>query len=400
MRISFDYPHEIFRFAKQDYDPEYVIQTIIEKCEKLADLYDLFFSHSKKVYFDYEIKQSDIYCVQELRFSRDDISLNLTFEIVIPDIRNSFCTISGVRRYVQKQLRDSVFIYLKVPTRIKVLTEFHKTLNLSYLQKAKKFTFNIQGFPHVNAIALYLALLGENEDEKLSDLNNPVIDSELNDFLLNERKDLLRIKSLPNDSSYAQKKRTLNYVKVYYEMSDVLQEYFKSPSDIILQMFSNIEVVDIETGLDIRNRRIRNTNEMITYNFLSYIVDYILEALFISNKTKRQKHVKLEPFQGLYDFVLAENTFDAPLASVSNRGRCTLLGEGGFSRQGVPVRIKDLHPSQFNCLCPAVTPDRDNAGVVLYLASTCELDHIGRFKIDTKFLDIMLKGATHESTES
>jgi len=392
---------KMFKFV-EDYEPEKCIDIITHKCQKLADYYGMSVTFSRTIEVPEELKYTDVYCILNCSLFTPDGTYQV--DIVIPNIRNSFCLISGVKRYIQKQIIDSCFVSMGSPTMERVVCELDA--HFTVYKKNDVYYFSVKGNPHVEACATYLQLCKElGVTERLSELasSDPIVEAKL--AVLQDKKDFLR--AMSPFISDAQKKKVLEYVKVYYYMSDLLQEYFENPADIVYQLIANIEHVDTGVGLDLTTRRVRTILDLVTSTMVSQVMDFVLNTKYVVHKKRRQKHIRVEPFQELYDFVLVETMFNAPLASVANRARCTILGKGGFTREGTPTKIKDLHPSQYNCLDPAVTPDRENAGVVLYLATTAELDHLGRFKINEDFMTRILRqlrqtqreGETqHEST--
>ena len=170
MRIKFKHVDidKLFKF-NNDYDPEKIIEKIENKCHVLSEMYSLILKTEKQLFFEHEIKHSDIYCVYLINFKDDQTKLDINFELLIPDIRNSFCNISGVRRYIQKQIRDTIFITMKSQTKQKIICDLNKTFTLSFHQSLKKFNFNVQDFTHSEAIAVYLSLL-DGADSKLDEL--------------------------------------------------------------------------------------------------------------------------------------------------------------------------------------------------------------------------------------
>lgn len=394
MRLSFNhkYSDNLFSYSKNSYDPEKVIDTIISKTEIISDYYKLNFRFKKEPFREYEIKHSDIYCMMNFYITDVDRKIDLTYNILIPDIRNSFINISGVRRYVQNQIRDTLFVDLKNKNREKIITEYDRDLILSLYQKRgnkfAQYNFNVSGHNFMNAVGLYMYLLEDKDENKLHRLDNPIIETNINAFenIIDKGKDFL-LRNISPQMSLQQKKKSIDYVKLYYKVSDLLQEYFESVSDIIYNLFVNLHNEKEKiNGLDLRNRRVRNSYEMVYGQIISKIIDYTNETVNIMSKNKREREIRIEPFQSLYDFILVENMFESPLASVANVSRCTITGHGGFSSTSIPVNVKNIHPSQYGCIDPSVTPDRDRAGVVLYLSTTAELDKFGRFKIDEEFM--------------
>ena len=385
---------KMFKFV-EDYDPEKCISVITSKCQRLADYYGMSTKFDRTIEIPEELKYTDVYCTLNYNLIAPDDTYQV--DIVIPNIRNSFCLISGVKRYIQRQIIDTCFVPMGSSTMERVVCELDA--HFTVYKKNDTYYFSVKGNPHVEACAAYLQLCKElNIPEKLSELANtdPIVEARL--VVLQNKQDYLR--DMASFISDVQKKKVLEYVKVYHYMSDLLQEYFETPPDIIYQLITHIEDVDTSTGLNLTTRRLRTILDLVTSTIISQIIDFVLNMKYIVHRKRRQKHIRVEPFQELYNFVLVETMFNAPLASVANRSRCTILGKGGFTREGVPTKVKDLHPSQYNCLDPAVTPDRENAGVVLYLATTAKIDHLGRFKINEDFMSKILSQLTNGSKES
>ena len=385
MKLQFNHPMEpqLFKFMDNDYKPEVAKEVLLQKIDKLFDFLQLPYTIQEQLDKTNNIKFSDIYKVilinSEFKGKPIDISIK------IPNIHNSYCWVSGVKRYVQKQIIDTSFIDMNSEKSERLVCEYATTF--SVVKKTDEIAFNVKGMRFLKAIPLYLYLIKESgEINKLEELaqEDDSINNQLQEYITLSQNKLLSSMG-PNISSM-QKKKTIMLMKTYYHMSEILQEYCDSPADIIYQLIKRISNVNHVVGLDLRTRRLRNAMDIVVSHAVGLLIEFLVNLLF-TNKQKKQHVLKIEPYQNLYEFILAETTFNSPLASVSNRSRCTILGTNGFSREGVPVKVRDLHPSQYGNLDPAVTPDRENAGVVLYLASICETDHLGRFKINSDFIE-------------
>ena len=397
MKIVFNHPEEpnLFKFLENDYDAEKLCQIVKSKIDQLFNFLNMEYTLSEDVDRTKDIKFSDIYKV--LTISSQYKNKPVKISIKIPNIHNSYCIVSGVKRYVQKQIIDTAFINMNSETSERLVCEYDTTFTVS--KRKNDIYFNIKGMSPLKAIPLYLYMTAQTEEP--SKLDELASEDDFINNLLQQYSSISKDKlfsEINNSLSSLQKKKTITLLNTYYEMSDILQSYCETPADIIYQLIKRIEEKDNTIGLDLRTRRLRTTSEIIISHIVGTLIEFLVN-LHYSNKQSKQHVLKIEPYQNLYDFILAETMFNAPLASVSNRCRCTITGPNGFSRDGIPIKVKDLHPSQYGNLDPAVTPDRENAGVVLYLASICEIDKLGRFKINEDFMEYCkpLLEARHES---
>jgi len=68
-----------------------------------------------------------------------------------------------------------------------------------------------------------------------------------------------------------------------------------------------------------------------------------------------------------------------PIDELSKLTRISLVGPDGFTKENVPVHLRDLWPSMFGRICPVDTPDRENCGVLQNLLVNTKLDPNLRF---------------------
>nr|YP_010152863.1 RNA polymerase subunit beta [Olisthodiscus luteus]QQW50524.1 RNA polymerase subunit beta [Olisthodiscus luteus] len=69
-----------------------------------------------------------------------------------------------------------------------------------------------------------------------------------------------------------------------------------------------------------------------------------------------------------------------PLAELTHRRRITGLGPGGFNKDHVSIRARDIHPSQYGRICPIETSEGQNVGLVTSLASYARIGKYGRIE--------------------
>ncbi len=66
-----------------------------------------------------------------------------------------------------------------------------------------------------------------------------------------------------------------------------------------------------------------------------------------------------------------------PLAEVSQKRRITLRGYDGIPKQGLFLSMRDAHPHDIGCICPAETPQGADLGCTLYLARGARINEKG-----------------------
>lgn len=66
-----------------------------------------------------------------------------------------------------------------------------------------------------------------------------------------------------------------------------------------------------------------------------------------------------------------------PLAELAQKRRVSVFGPNGLKRDTISAVIRDIHPSQYGKLCPVETPEGENAGLVMSLASFARVHSLG-----------------------
>ncbi|ACF07128.1 DNA-directed RNA polymerase subunit beta [Metamycoplasma arthritidis] len=66
-----------------------------------------------------------------------------------------------------------------------------------------------------------------------------------------------------------------------------------------------------------------------------------------------------------------------PLAEISNKRRITSLGPRGLNRDTAQFEVRDVHPTHFGRICPIETPEGQNIGLILNMASFAQIDKHG-----------------------
>lgn len=66
-----------------------------------------------------------------------------------------------------------------------------------------------------------------------------------------------------------------------------------------------------------------------------------------------------------------------PLAELAHKRRISVFGPDGLQRDKIGTKIRDIHPSQYGKICPVETPEGENAGLVMSLASFARVSKYG-----------------------
>ncbi|MEN9649354.1 MAG: hypothetical protein RL094_321 [Candidatus Parcubacteria bacterium] len=75
----------------------------------------------------------------------------------------------------------------------------------------------------------------------------------------------------------------------------------------------------------------------------------------------------------LSQFMSQENI----LAEIEHLRTITALGSGGLTRERAGIEVRDVHPSHYGRACPIHTPEGQNIGLVLHLATYARINHFG-----------------------
>lgn len=66
-----------------------------------------------------------------------------------------------------------------------------------------------------------------------------------------------------------------------------------------------------------------------------------------------------------------------PLAELAHKRKISVFGPDGLQREKISTKIRDIHPSQYGKICPVETPEGENAGLVMSLASFARVNQYG-----------------------
>ncbi len=136
------------------------------------------------------------------------------------------------------------------------------------------------------------------------------------------------------------------------------------------------------------NRRLKPVGETMEHYFRNGVIklkQFILEKMQImdfnsatpkSLMSARQINMEIKEFTQTSELsqIMDDNN---PLSTITNKRRITSVGPGGINKERAGVEVRDIHYSQYGRICPIETPEGQNIGIVLSLASHARIDEFG-----------------------
>jgi DNA-directed RNA polymerase subunit beta len=101
--------------------------------------------------------------------------------------------------------------------------------------------------------------------------------------------------------------------------------------------------------------------------------DAILPVNFISPRPLQARVKEFFTTNQLSQFMSQENV----LSELEHLRRISALGPGGLTRERAGIEVRDVHPSHYGRICPIHTPEGQNIGLVLQLATYARINHFG-----------------------
>lgn len=136
------------------------------------------------------------------------------------------------------------------------------------------------------------------------------------------------------------------------------------------------------------NRRIRAVGEMLQQRLrigLSRVVRTVkdrMSTLDIATLTPAQL-VNARPFAAVLNEFFMTNQLSQfmdqinILSELEHRRRVSALGPGGLTRERAGFEVRDVHPSYYGRLCPIMTPEGPNIGLINHLAGYTRVNEFG-----------------------
>ncbi len=136
------------------------------------------------------------------------------------------------------------------------------------------------------------------------------------------------------------------------------------------------------------NSRLKPVGETVERYFRNGVIklkQFILEKMQVMDYNSvtpknlisaRQINTELKEFMQTSE--LSQSMDDNnPLTTITVKRRVTRVGPGGINKERAGVEVRDIHYSQYGRICPIETPEGQNIGIVLSLASHARIDEFG-----------------------
>jgi len=122
----------------------------------------------------------------------------------------------------------------------------------------------------------------------------------------------------------------------------------------------------IRVGMTQIRRNIQNRMSTID-------TDASLPVQFVSPRPLQARIKEFFTTNQLSQFMSQENI----LAEIEHLRRISALGQGGLTRERAGIEVRDVHTSHYGRICPIHTPEGQNIGLVLQLATYARINHFG-----------------------
>jgi DNA-directed RNA polymerase beta subunit len=301
------------------------------------------------------------------------------YDIHIPElINNQYFYIGGYMKIPMFQLYDYPVIYRNHMLKLRT-----NTISLFLDDKEPNY---IELFGKSVSLALLLTLC--HKKDELMNFIDALLEEKTSEYLKNlklacetlySRDEKSRLEELgktySSTSDYVRKANNIIFsIKVAYDVDFYNQLFFDTDS-ITFEVLNALHN-GYRSDVDIKHKRIR-FSEYVLSPLIKKVYDMLI-TLKVSNKNKFQI-----PTSIIMDFcnrngdVLRSNFAINPVGEIANMMQLTLTGPGGFKKENVPLKLRNIDDSQFGIICPADTPDRAGCGVTQNLVPTVGVDERG-----------------------
>jgi len=270
----FEYP---YKTNIPEYDSSRVTNKITASCVSILNTFGINYHLAKEDYYIPDLKPNSIF--NNLVFTLTDDKMPGTITIEVPDIKNNIVYVRGVKRYLQMQIRDILFVPLDK------YVKFLPDLDLE-----GSITPDSILLQQIGRVPTNIAVINLGDSDKYSDFLKTYNDELYNKFESDRKKKITLTR---------QHNRVLAYLSTLMKESKVIQVLYKDKFEQMVIKALKMMNEEYDPGMNLNNRRLR----------------------------KRELSERIEPFASLYDFSIVETQFDSPYSTLSNKVRTTIGGE-------------------------------------------------------------------------
>ncbi|MGB9674509.1 MAG: hypothetical protein ACPLX8_00085, partial [Nanopusillaceae archaeon] len=179
MKTIFKHPEDnLFSFIddyKSDRLIEKIINSIYESNEILKlDKIDI----TKRYDLVQDISSTELDCILNVHIKKESLDLDASYNLEIPSIKNSVM-VKDRSRFIQKQLRDSLFVtdIRKNNIYTRILPDID--IELVFSKKESEYIFDVRNQSTFKAIPLYLYFLEDGKPNQFADVEDDAVKASL-----------------------------------------------------------------------------------------------------------------------------------------------------------------------------------------------------------------------------
>jgi len=316
-------------------------------------------------------------------------------------VDNQWFVINGRRKIPRFQLYDIPLLTLYFKNEIR----FHSNvgrIGIYWTDNKKKAPSFVSIASLSKKIPLSIVLYAFYGIEKVEELFLKDVDEDELNKIPNDKKSILQLLQLDLIDAYSEvtqemyieaigdyfsrknpKEKGEDYIFTLENILDidVIAKKF-IPHDNILDCLCDILINEIQLDdTDYLNKRLRCYEYAIIQYFMENIYKLCLtcrnsnKPKYNINKTKILASCNVSEIIQ-YDFCIN------PVEQLTKLTQCTLSGPGGFKKESIPIKLRDLNQSMIGKICPVDTPDRENCGVVQNVTPVVKFDNNFKFLED------------------
>jgi len=192
------------------------------------------------------------------------------------------------------------------------------------------------------------------------------------------------------------------YKDVPQEVKEKLKDHYALVKEdiirsikLLLKIFASNDIVDDIDHLS--NRRVRTVGELLyqqLYPAMAKVHKVVEDRLRVDDRLDStvQSVIMLKPFVSPLNEFFGTSPLSHfmdqinPLSEMTNKRRVSALGPGGFTRERAGFEVRDIHFSHYGRLCPIETPEGQNIGLILSLATYAKLNEYGFIENPYRFV--------------